>query len=70
MNNKKITDYELIHKKIKEIKLMCEIRLNEIENYVKPNNYITNNLSNKINSSDSMSIVMKKNKLIVNKMIN
>ena len=69
MNNQKIIDYELINKKMKEIELMCGKILNEIEDNTKPNNYINNNLSNKINGSDSMSNTNEK-KLIVNKMIN
>ena len=68
-NNQKIIDYELINKKMKEIELMCGKILNEIEDNTKPNNYINNNLSNKINGSDSMSNTNEK-KLIVNKMIN
>ena len=69
MNNQKIIDYELINKKMKEIELMCGKRLNEIEDNTEPNNYINNNVSNKINGSDSMSNTNEK-KLIVNKMIN
>ena len=59
MSNQKKINYELINKRMNEIHLICDKILYEIEEYLNPNNIVSNinktndSVMNKTNDSDS-----------------